>query len=98
MKTCTCNIKRFFFQKKILKISLEKKNRFFNITAQNIHCGYTLEQPRRGGSDEYPQCMFWIKIKQKRYTPANPQFFYIKVGIKGVYIARTFFSDEKIKS
>ena len=22
---------------------------------QNIHCGYTLEPPRRGGSNEYPQ-------------------------------------------
>ena len=27
----------------------------FNIFAQNIDCGYTLEPPRRGGSNEYPQ-------------------------------------------
>ena len=26
----------------------------FNIFAQNIDCGYTLEPPRRGGSNEYP--------------------------------------------
>ena len=26
------------------------------------HCGYTLEPPRRGGSNEYPQCMVLIKI------------------------------------
>ena len=38
----------------------------FNILAQNIHCGYTLEPPRRGGSNDYPQCMFWIKSKNKR--------------------------------
>ena len=28
----------------------------------------------RGGSNEYPQCMFWIKNKKIRYTPANPSF------------------------
>ena len=28
------------------------------ISAQNIDCGYSLEQPRRGGSNEYPQSMF----------------------------------------
>ena len=27
----------------------------FLIFAQNIDCGYTLEPPRRGGSNEYPQ-------------------------------------------
>ena len=30
----------------------------FHITAQNIDCGYSLEPPRRGGSNEYPQSMF----------------------------------------
>ena len=30
----------------------------FNISAQNIDCGYSLEPPRRGGSNEYPQSMF----------------------------------------
>ena len=30
----------------------------FLISAQNIDCGYSLEQPRRGGSNEYPQSMF----------------------------------------
>ena len=42
--------------------------------AQNIDCGYTLEPPRRGGSNEYPQSMFWSKNKKNRYTPANPSF------------------------
>ena len=35
----------------------------FLIFAQNIDCGYTLEPPRRDGSNEFPQCMFWIKNK-----------------------------------
>ena len=30
----------------------------FVISAQNIDCGYSLEPPRRGGSNEYPQSMF----------------------------------------
>ena len=30
----------------------------FHISAQNIDCGYSLEPPRRGGSNEYPQPLF----------------------------------------
>ena len=30
----------------------------FLICAQNIDCGYSLEPPRLGGSNEYPQSMF----------------------------------------
>ena len=43
--------------------------------------------------------MFWSKNKKNRYTPAHPSFsIYIKVGFKGVYIARTCFPDEPISS
>ena len=66
----------------------------FLIFAQNIDCGYTLVPPRRGGSNEYPQSMFWSKNKKNRYTPAHPSFFYIKVGFKGVYITRACYPDE----
>ena len=34
-----------------------KKSDSFHIPAQNIDCGYSLEPPRRGGSNEYPQSM-----------------------------------------
>ena len=61
----------------------------------NIDCGYTLEPPRRGGSNEYPQSMFWSTNKKNRYTPAKP-FFHIKVGFKGVFIAWTCFPDVMI--
>ena len=44
----------------------------FLILAQKIDCGYTLEPPRRGSSNEYPQSMFWSKNKKNRYTPAYP--------------------------
>ena len=51
-----------------------KNSDIFLIFAQNIDCGYTLEPPRRGGSNEYPQSMFWSKNKKTRYTPAYPSF------------------------
>ena len=67
----------------------------FLIFAQNIDCGYSLEPPRRGGSNEYPQYMFWSKNKKNRYTPAYSSFAIcnIKVGFKGVYITWTYFRD-----
>ena len=35
-----------------------KNSNIFHIPAQNIDCEYSLEPPRRGGSNEYPQSMF----------------------------------------
>ena len=35
-----------------------KHSEIFHISDQNIDCGYSLEPPRRGGSNEYPQSMF----------------------------------------
>ena len=70
---------------------------FFLIFAQNIDCGYTLEPPRRGGSNEYPQSIFWSKNKKKKIYPRIPKFFCIKVGFKGVYITRKCFPDGTIK-
>ena len=46
----------------------------FLIFAQNIDCGYTLEPPRGGSSNEYPQSMFWSKDKKNRCIPAYPSF------------------------
>ena len=58
----------------------------FHISAQNIDCGYSLEPPRRGGSNEYPQSMFLSRNKKNNVYPCKPQFYYIKVGFKGVKI------------
>ena len=51
-----------------------KNSNIFHISAQNIGCGYSLEPPRRGGSNEYPQSMFLSKIRKIMYTPVNPSF------------------------
>ena len=46
-----------------------KKSDTFHIPAQNIYCGGSLESPRRGGSNEYPQSMFFFsKIRTIMYT------------------------------
>ena len=58
----------------------------FLISAQNIDCGYSLEPPRRGGSNEYLQSMVLSRNKKNNVCPCKPQFYYIKVGFKGVKI------------
>ena len=58
----------------------------FYISAQNIDYGYSLEPPRRGGSNEYQQSMFLSRNKKINVYPCKPQFYYIKVGFKGVKI------------
>ena len=52
----------------------QKNIDIFPIFAQNIDCGHTLEPPRRGGSNEYQQSIFWSKNKKKKVYPANPSF------------------------
>ena len=41
---------------------------------------------RRGGSNEYPQSMFLGRNKKNKLYPCKPQFYYIKMGFKGVKI------------
>ena len=62
------------FTSKNWKISDKKNSDIFYISAQNIECGYSLEPPRQGGSNEYPQFMFWADIRKTTYTPVNPSF------------------------
>ena len=53
---------------------IKKNSDIFHISAQNIDCGYSLEPPRRGGYNEYPQSMFYAVIRKRMYTPVNPSF------------------------
>ena len=46
----------------IVKLGFTGVNIIFLISAQNIDCGYPLELPRRGGSNEYPHSMFSAEI------------------------------------
>ena len=73
------------FTIKNLKFS-DKNSDIFHTSAQNIDCGYSLEPPRRGGSNEYHNLCFWAEINKNNVYPCKPQFYYIKVGFKGVKI------------
>ena len=46
----------------IVKLGFTGVYIIFLISVQNIDCGYSLEPPRRGGSNEYPQSIFWAEI------------------------------------
>ena len=60
-----------------------KNSDIFYISAQNIDCGYSLEPPRWGGSNEHPQSMFLNKNKKNNVYPCIPQFYYKKWGLRG---------------
>ena len=97
----------------ILKIFPPKNENFqiknsdiFHISAQNINCGYSLEPPRRsgsneypqfmfwadrGGSNEYPQSMFWAEIRKIMYIPVNPSFTIQKWGLRESKLYRRVF-------
>ena len=60
----------------IVKLGFTVVSIIFLISAQNIDCGYALELPRRGGSKEYLQSMFWAEIwKISEFLYENFHFF-----------------------
>ena len=63
MKTCPCNIQPLEPDFYITKLWYAGVYHFFLFLLQNIDCGYSLEPPPRGGSNVYPQSMFWEKLK-----------------------------------
>ena len=63
-----------------------KNSDIFHISAQNIDCWYSLEPTHRGSSNEYLQSMFLSRNKKNNVYPCKPQFYYRKVGFKGVKI------------
>ena len=48
--------------------------------------GTRSNRPMRGGSNEYPQSMLLSRNKKNNVYHCKPQFYYIKVGFKGVKI------------
>ena len=79
----------------VLKILQPKKENFhiknsdiFHISSHNIDYGYSLEPPRRSGSNAYPQSMYFSKIRKIMYTPLNPSFTILKWGLRGSKLYR----------
>ena len=63
----------------ILKILPPKSENFeiknpdiFYTSAQNIDCGYSLEPPRRGGSNEYTKSMLSAEIRKINHVDNDP--------------------------
>ena len=78
------------FVRSKIKIFQQKNVDIFLIFAQNIDCGYTLEPPRRGGSNKYPQSMFWSKIR-KICIPLHTPVLLYKSGVqKGIHYTDLF--------
>ena len=68
-------------------------NIIFLFLLQNINCGYSLEPPRRGGSggsNGYPQSMFWAEIWKisEFFLSEDFQFLGVKFSI---YLNRRIF-------
>ena len=81
-KTCLCNfdpLKPHFY---IVKLGFTGVYIIFLISAQNLDCGYSLELPRRGGSNEYPQSRFWAKIRKiSDFLSENFLFLVVKFSV-----------------
>ena len=56
-KTCIFKHTANFITKKKENFQI-KNSDIFHVSAQNIDCGYSLEPPHQGSSNEYPQSMF----------------------------------------
>ena len=61
----------------------------FLISVQNTGCGYSLEPPRRGGSNEYHNLCFQQKYeKYQNFSSENFPFLVVKFSI---YLIRRIF-------
>ena len=73
----------------IVKLGLQGYTLCFLCLLKNIDCRYSLEPPRRGGSNKYPQFMFWAEIwKISIFLPENFQCLMVKFSI---YLNRRVF-------
>ena len=88
-KTCLYNydpLKPHFY---IVKLGLQGYILFFLFLLKNIDCGYSLEPPRRGGSDEYHNICFEQKYEKiSEFLSENFQFLVVKFSI---YLNRQVF-------
>ena len=62
----------------------------FLIFTQNIDCGYVLEPPRWGGSNEYPQSMFGAKVRKIGIPLQTPVFLYKSWVQRGILFMDMF--------
>ena len=89
-KTCLYNfdtLKPHFY---IIKLGFVGVYIIFLISALNIDCGYSLEPPHRGGSNEYAQSMFLSRNMKNIITLLSKKFRFLVVKFS-VYLNRHVF-------
>ena len=89
-KTCLCSfdpIKPHFY---IVKLVFTGYTWFFLFLLKNIDCGCSLEPPHRGGSNEYPQAMFWAEIWKNNRLILSESFNFLVVKFS-IHLNRHFF-------
>ena len=75
-KICLYNFDPLKHHFNIVKLGFTGVYIIFLITAQNIDCRYSLEPPRRGGSNEYHNLCFEQKYeKYQNFLSENFHFF-----------------------
>ena len=87
-KQAYSNIRKFKYQKKKKKKKKKKiqiKIWYFSYFCSKQRLWYSLEPPHR-----VPQSMFLSRNKKINVYPCKPQFYYIKVGFKGINIKAPF--------
>ena len=88
-KTCLYNfdpLKPHFY---IVKLGFTGVYVIFLISSKNIDCGYSLEPPRRGGSNEYHNLCF--EQKYEKYQNFSSEKFHFLVVKFSVYLNRRVF-------
>ena len=80
----------------IVKLGFTGVYIIFIISAQNIDCGYSLEPPRWGGSNEYPQsiCFEQKYKKYQNFLSEKLSFLVVKFS---VYLNRRVFVMQNVK-
>ena len=92
-KTCLYSFDPIKPHSYIVKLGFTGYTLFFIFLLKNIDCGYSLEPPRRGGSNEYTQSMFSAEIwKISEFFIWNFSFvFFFFVVKSSVYLNRHVF-------
>ena len=73
----------FHYEKMKIQIKISG---ILHISAQKTECGYSLEPPRRGGANVYPQSMFLSRNKTNNVYLYKPSFYIQKWGLREVKI------------
>ena len=71
----------------------DKNSDIFSYLCSKHRLWILLKPSRRGGSKEYQQSMFLSSNKKNNLYPCKPQFYCIKVEIKGMKCTQVCFRD-----